>query len=89
MGVTFDIAPLGEDGLLLRFADTLDLGANQMAIDVAEHLRSQNLPGVLEIAPALVSDSVRIDLSNFCVRQRIDSFHHFLKQVVDLTSYVD
>ena len=56
-----EVTGLGEDGLLIRFADKLDMDANALAIDAARVIERASIPGVLEIAPALVSVYVRFD----------------------------
>lgn len=61
MNATFEVAALGEDGLLLRFAHRLDLDANAAAVQLAHHLNAANLVGVVEVSPALVSVYVRFD----------------------------
>lgn len=56
-----EILPLGEDGLLVRFSDTLELSANGRAIELANQLHKTELMGVKEVFPALVSTYVRFD----------------------------
>ncbi|WP_417581541.1 5-oxoprolinase subunit B family protein [Pelagibacterium sp.] len=55
------LMPLGDSGILLRFADRLDLNANAAAIDYARRLQSRPIPGVIEIVPNLASVLVRYD----------------------------
>ena len=53
--------PLGDSAVLIRFADRLDLEANEAAVGFARALEAAHLEGVLEIAPNLVSVLVRYD----------------------------
>lgn len=55
------IAPLGDRGLLVRFAQALDIEANRIAIAAAGRLGRRAIAGVEEIAPNLVSVLVRYD----------------------------
>jgi KipI family sensor histidine kinase inhibitor len=49
------ILPLGERGLLVRFAATLSDEANQAAIRFGRRAAGAGLPGVVEVVPHLVS----------------------------------
>ncbi|AEQ51438.1 allophanate hydrolase 2 subunit 1 [Pelagibacterium halotolerans B2] len=53
--------PLGDKAVLVRFADRLDMDANSAAIGFARNLQARPIPGVVEIAPNLVSVLVRYD----------------------------
>ena len=55
------IVPLGDSGLLVRFADSLSEAANAAALAFARHAEVAGLPGVTEIAPNLVSVLLRYD----------------------------
>jgi KipI family sensor histidine kinase inhibitor len=55
------IAPLGDRGLLVRFAEALSDRANLAAIDFARRLRAQLPEGVTEIDPNLVSVLLKYD----------------------------
>ena len=55
------IMPLGDSGLLVRFADSLSEPANAAALAFARHAGVAGLPGVTEIAPNLVSVLLRYD----------------------------
>jgi KipI family sensor histidine kinase inhibitor len=55
------LMPLGDTGVLIRFADRLDLDANAATIAFARRLESRPIPGVIEIVPNLVSVLVRYD----------------------------
>lgn len=55
------IVPLGDSGLLVRFADTLSEPANAAALAFARHAEAAGLPGVEEVAPNLVSVLLRYD----------------------------
>lgn len=55
------LMPLGDSGVLVRFADRLDLDANAAAIAFATSLATHPIPGVVEIAPNLVSVLLRYD----------------------------
>ncbi len=57
------IVPLGDRGLLIRFAKTLDDQANIRAVGFARHLAANPPDGALEIVPKLVSVYVRYDPS--------------------------
>ncbi len=61
------IVPLGDEALVIRFADELDLEANKRAIEFAKVLQAKNLIEILEISPALVSVLIRYatDKTNF------------------------
>ena len=49
------LLPLGDQGLLIRFAETLSDAANLAAIGLARQLEADRPEGVAEIAPGLVS----------------------------------
>ncbi|MCB9993773.1 MAG: allophanate hydrolase subunit 1 [Hyphomicrobiaceae bacterium] len=53
------IMPLGDEGLLVRFAQTLDDCANRRAIAFARRLHDEPIPGVCEVVPNLVSVLLR------------------------------
>lgn len=55
------LVPLGDKGVLIRFADRLDMDANAAAIGFARNLQSRPIPGIVEIVPNLVSVLVRYD----------------------------
>ncbi len=57
-----DIAPLGTEGYLVRFADKLDDAANRGVISFAAALEAADLPGVREVTTALASVFVRFDV---------------------------
>lgn len=53
------IQPLGDCGLLVRFADSLSESANVAAIGFAQRVAATGLPGVEEVVPNLVSVLLR------------------------------
>lgn len=55
------IVPLGDSGLLVRFADRLSEPANAATLAFARRAGAAGLPGVSEIAPNLVSVLLRYD----------------------------
>lgn len=55
------IVPLGDRGLLIRFAETLDDAANVRAVDFARRLAADPPVGALEVVPKLVSVHLRYD----------------------------
>jgi len=55
------IAPMGVDGLLLRFADKLSESANRAALGFRSALAKDPLAGVEEVAAALASVYLRFD----------------------------
>ena len=55
------ILPLGDQGLLVRFAGSLSAAANQRALAFAGRARAAALPGVVEVAANLVSVLLRYD----------------------------
>ncbi|MBU1173957.1 MAG: allophanate hydrolase subunit 1 [Alphaproteobacteria bacterium] len=55
------IVPLGDRGLLVRFAETLDDEANSAAVSFARTLQATPPSGVVEVVPNLVSVLVRYD----------------------------
>ena len=55
------IVPLGDGALLVRFASSLDDGANQAALALARGLGADPIDGVVEIVPSLVSVLLRYD----------------------------
>ena len=55
------LAPLGDSGLLVRFADALTDGANRAAVAFARRAQALDLPGVLEVVPNVVSVLLRYD----------------------------
>ncbi|KPP86627.1 MAG: Allophanate hydrolase subunit 1 [Rhodobacteraceae bacterium HLUCCO07] len=56
-----DIAPLGVDGLLVRFSTRLDDAANRAVLGFARGLESDPPQGVVEVASALSSVYLRFD----------------------------
>ena len=56
------IAPLGVDGLLIRFADRLTEPANRAALAFAAAVDRADLPGLAEVSTGPVSVLVRFDL---------------------------
>lgn len=62
MGMTDTvIAPLGVDGLLIRFADRLTESANRAALAFAAAVARADLPGLAEVSTGPVSVLVRVD----------------------------
>lgn len=55
------LLPLGDRTILLRFAQRLDDPANDAAIRCAARLLTDDIPGVTEIVPNLVSVSIHYD----------------------------
>ena len=55
------LMPLGDNALLVRFAEALSDSANAAAIEFARHVRTLELPGVTEVVPNLVSVLLRYD----------------------------
>ncbi len=55
------IIPLGDEALLVRFADRLNVDANKRAIGFAHILQQENIMAIEEIVPSLVSVLVRYD----------------------------
>jgi KipI family sensor histidine kinase inhibitor len=55
------IQPLGDCGLLVRFADSLSEAANVAVIGFAQRAAAEQLPGVAEVVPNLVSVLLRYD----------------------------
>lgn len=53
------ILPLGDQGLLIRFSETLTDAANRAAIAMAGAVEAARLPGVREVVPNLVSVLLR------------------------------
>jgi KipI family sensor histidine kinase inhibitor len=58
------IEPLGDGALLIRTGDRIDDAANRTAIALAAALRTADLPGVRDIAPAYASVCVRYEMSS-------------------------
>lgn len=56
-----DIAPLGTEGYLVRFADKLDDAANRAVISFAAAVEGAGVAGVREVTTALASVFVRFD----------------------------
>lgn len=55
------IVPLGDRGVLVRFDDTLSADANTRVLAFAARAKDAALPGVIEVAPNLVSVLLRYD----------------------------
>ncbi len=55
------LLPLGDSGLLIRFADVLTDEANRAAVAFSRTLDEQRLAGVVEVVPGLVSVLLRLD----------------------------
>lgn len=53
------IMPLGDHGLLVRFATTLSEAANRRAVGFAAKAEAARLPGVVEVVPNLASVLIR------------------------------
>ncbi len=53
------IIPLGDHGLLVRFATTLSEAANRRAVGFAANVEAAHLPGVVEVVPNLASVLIR------------------------------
>lgn len=60
------IEPLAEDALLLRFGAGIDAETNARVHAAANALRSADLPGISEIAPAYATLLVRFDPFSWC-----------------------
>lgn len=73
------IQPLGDNGLLVRFADSLSDEANRSALAFAGAASAAAIPGVVEIVPNLVSVLLRYDPANI-------SFDHLAGEVRLLAS---
>ncbi|SFB11631.1 sensor histidine kinase inhibitor, KipI family [Poseidonocella pacifica] len=56
-----EVLPLGHDGLVVRFALHLSEAANDAVLGFAEAARVANVPGLLEVVPALASVYLRYD----------------------------
>ena len=54
------LLPLGDQALLIRFAETLSDEANLAAIALANQLENDRPDGVAEVAPGLVSVLLRL-----------------------------
>ncbi len=76
-GMSFPaIDPIGLDGLLVRFADTLSEPANRAALAFRRHVSDLHLPGLLETATSLGGVHLRFDparLSHAALRSRVDA----------------
>lgn len=55
------ILPSGVDGLVVRFADRFEGGANRAALALHARIKAEAWPDVTETAPALVSTLLRFD----------------------------
>jgi KipI family sensor histidine kinase inhibitor len=55
------IAPIGTEGYLVRFADRLDDGANRALVGFAAALEAEEIDGIVEVSTALASVFVRFD----------------------------
>ncbi|MDP3317129.1 MAG: carboxyltransferase domain-containing protein [Devosia sp.] len=53
------IMPLGDHGLLMRFATTLSEAANRRAVGFVAKVEAARLPGVVEVVPNLASVLIR------------------------------
>ncbi len=67
----FEILPLGQDGVLVRFARRLDSSALGAAQNFRALLAARDLPELIEIAPSLASVLLRFDPSK-TARARIE-----------------
>ncbi len=56
-----DIVPLGDQAVLVRFGTSLDDAANRAALGLGAKLVRDPIPGVIEVAPSLVSVLLRYD----------------------------
>jgi len=59
------IEPLGDGALLIRLGERIDPDLNRTALALAAALRKAALPGIVDIAPAYASVSVRYDIAAF------------------------
>src|SRR5690606_12721216 len=55
------IMPLGDSALLVRFGSVLDDAANRAALALAGRLAVEQIAGVVEVVPSLISVLVRYD----------------------------
>lgn len=61
--ITPRIEALGDRSLLVRFGDRIDAAISVLAVAAADAIRSANLAGIVDIAPAYASVCVRYDPS--------------------------
>ena len=59
--MTYQIHPLGDQGLCISWGNTIDIQINHLALALAEHLQQLQLPGVLDLIPAYSSLGVLFD----------------------------
>lgn len=59
--MSFNVEPLSEDSLLLRFGERIEVALNVKVQTAANTLRAAKLPGVHDIAPAYASLLLRFD----------------------------
>ena len=60
MAARMSIVPLGDEAMLVRFAESLSAEANQLAVGFAARLAQSPPVDVLEIVPSLVSVQLRL-----------------------------
>lgn len=65
MNEQFDLEPLGEDAILLRFGDSIDAATNASVHACAALLEQHQPCWLLDIVPAFATLAVRVDLDQF------------------------
>src|SRR5437868_790290 len=53
--MNLEIVPLGDQALILKFGEQIDLACVRRIQDACEHLASARLPGIVELVPAATS----------------------------------
>lgn len=75
-GFAFDVEPLGETMLLLRFGTRIDADLNARVHAAAQMLRRVEMPGLLDVIPAYATLALRYDAAFWAGRDGEPPWRH-------------
>ncbi|GAA3409244.1 5-oxoprolinase subunit PxpB [Paenibacillus hodogayensis] len=59
--VSYELAPLGDSAVIVRFGDLIDMAVNRLAISFAALLENEPFPGMIECVPSYAAVAVHYD----------------------------
>ena len=79
----YGIFPLGDTALNIDFGNVIDKDINNYVLDLFHHLKSKNIPGVLDLVPAYSSLGIHYNVP--VIRQLVvgKTAFEFLKQAIE------
>ena len=77
------VMALGDSAVLVEFADHLDLATNVRIQVLAQAMRNQRLPWVLDVVPALASLAIHVDLAALDFADPIEPVRLLLARCLD------